>query len=180
MSSAVRNRYLIGLVSVAIAVVALLLLPFAGFTEKTVYWLSYAVTGIGTWGEGLNFFEYPDTLMYVSILMLIGVVALVGPLRLMWVAYRTQGPVGSEALRRAATITGSVAVGATLTLLLTMLVLLPSVEEQTIWLVESGGFLSEWWPGYGAFVAVAGAGAAWWVLRSLAGDDAPGAPPEET
>lgn len=177
MGSAVRNRYLVGLVSVAIALVALLVLPFAGFTEKTVYWLSYAVTGIGTWGEGLNFFEYPDTLMYVSILMLVGVVALVGPLRLMWVAYRAQEPVASEALHRAAKITGSVAVGAILTLLLTMLVLLPSVEEQTIWLVESGGFLSDWWPGYGAFVAIAGAGAAWSVLRSLATDQTPAAPP---
>lgn len=177
MSSAERNRYLIGLIGVAAALIALLILPFVGFTEKTVYWLSYAIVGLGTWGEGLNFFDYPDTLFYVSLLLLAGAVALIGPLRILWDAYRREEEPSPDGVRRAATTSGIVSVGAILLLLLTMFVLLPSVEEQTIWLVETGGFLSEWWPGYGAFVAIGGAGIAYWVLRNAANLSPPETPP---
>jgi len=177
MGSSQRNRYLIGLIAVAAAVIALLILPFVGFTEKTVYWNSYEMVGLGTWGEGLNFFEYPDTLFYISLLLLAGAVALIGPLRLLWGAYRQEEEPPEADLRRAAAIGMTVAVGTVAALLLTLLVLLPSVEEQTIWLVETGGFLSDWWPGYGAFIAIGGAGIAFWVLRSAANASVPPPPP---
>ncbi len=177
MGSSQRNRYLIGLIGVSAALVALLILPFVGFTEKTLYWYSYEMVGLGTWGDGLNFFEYPDTLFYISLLLLAGAVALIGPLRLLWGAYRQEEEPPGADLRRAATTSMTVAVGTVVVLLLTLFVLLPSVEEQTIWLVETGGFLSDWWPGYGAFIAIGGAGIAFWVLRSAANTSEPPPPP---
>ena len=61
-----------------------------------------------------------------------------------------------------------------------MFVLLPSVEGETIWLVESGGFLTDWWPGYGAFVAIAGAGVALYLMRGMAEPAPPPPPPPPT
>ncbi len=177
MDSSQRNRYLIGLIAVAAAVIALLILPFVGFTEKTVYWNSYEMVGLGTWADGLNFFDYPDTLFYIALLLLAGAVALIGPLRLLWGAYRLEEEPPKADLSRAAAISGTVAVGTVAVLPLTLLVLLPSVEEQTIWLVEAGGFLSDWWPSYGAFIAIGGAAIAAWALRSAANASVPPPPP---
>ncbi len=92
------------------------------------------MVGLGTWGDGLIFFEYPDTLFYISLLLLAGAVALIGPLRLLWGAYRQEEEPPEADLRRAAAIGITVAVGTVAVLLLTLLVLLPSLEEQTIWL----------------------------------------------
>lgn len=173
----VHRRYLIGLLGVAGALIALLLLPFAGFTEKTTYWLSFAITGLGTWGEGMNPFEYPETLFYVSMLMLVGAVALIGPLRMLWIAYRGGREPTGEQLGRGVRTLGALAVGLVILMLLTMFVLLPSVEDQTIWFVEANGFLSDWWPGYGAFVAFGGTVVGFIVLRRLMESRPPPPPP---
>ena len=42
--------------------------------------------------------------------------------------------------------------------LVALLVVFPSVEERTIWVVESSGWLDGWWPAYGAFVTTIGLG----------------------
>jgi len=180
MGTTERNRYLMGLIAVAAAMIGLLILPFAGFTEKTTYWIGFEVAGLGTWSDGLNLFAYPDTLFYVSMLLLVGAVALIGPLQLLWDAYRNSEQPPGERLHRASAIAAVVAVGALVLLLATMFVLLPLVEERTIWDVEVGGFLSDWWPGFGAFVVIGGAGLAYWALRTAANTRQPGPPPPPT
>jgi len=183
MSNVDRNRYMIGLIGVSVAVVALLVLPFVGFTEKTLYWWSPEITGLGTWVDGLAFLAYPTTLSNVSVVLMIGAVVLLVPLRLLWHAYRQQVEPAVDRLQLAAAISAGVSVGSGVMLLLSMYVLLPSVEEQTIWLVNEEGFLGGWWPSYGAFVAIGGAGIAWWAmwsrLNSPDRDPPPPPPPPE-
>jgi len=167
LDDAKRRQYLIGLIGVAVAVFALLFLPFAGFTEKTTYFNWYSIVGVGTYGDGLHFFDFPELLFYVQILLLVGAVALIGPLRLLWTTHQGGGEPSTETLRRTCRIIGTVTAGAIVLLLATMFVLLPSVEDQTIWFVNANGYLDGWWPGYGAFIAIAAAAAAYLALRSI-------------
>lgn len=162
-----RRQYLIGLIGVAVAVFALLFLPFAGFTEKTTYFNWYSIVGVGTYGDGLHFFDFPELLFYVQILLLVGAVALIGPLRLLWTAHQGGVEPSTAALQRTCRIIATVAAGAIVLLLATMFVLLPSVEDQTIWLVNADGYLDDWWPGYGAVIAFGATAASYLALRSI-------------
>lgn len=176
MDEPLRRRYLVGLIGIAAAMFALLFLPFAGFTEKTTYFNWYSIVAIGTYGEGLNFFEYPELLFYVQILLLAGAIVLIGPLRLLWTAYRGAAEPSVAALGRAARMIGIVAAGSVVLLLVTMFVLLPSVEDQTIWLVNAAGYLNAWWPEYGAFVAIGTAAVAYVAVRRIASTTVPPRP----
>jgi len=176
--SDVRNHYLGATLAGGLGIVALLFLPFAGFTEKITYWYDYGITGVGTYGlDGLQFFTYPATLFYVQLLLVAGAILLVRPLLMTWKAYRESDEPSSEDLRTGLRLSAGVAVGAVVLLLATMFVLLPGVEDQTIWDTERGGFLSGWWPGFGAFVAIIGAGGMAWVLRQREGGAVPAPPP---
>jgi hypothetical protein len=167
LDDAKRRQYLIGLIGVAGAVFALLFLPFAGFTEKTTYFNWYSIVGVGTYGDGLHFFDFPELLFYVQILLLVSAVALIGPLRLLWTTHQGGVEPSTEALQRSSRIIGTVAAGAIVLLLATMFVLLPSVEDRTIWLVNADGYLDGWWPGYGAFIAIGATAAGYLALRSI-------------
>jgi len=165
MEDTARQKYMVGLVGVGAAIVALLFLPFAGFEEKLTYHYQYAITGVGTYGDEFFLFEYPRILAYVQYLLIIGAAVLLFPLVRLWRAVRTRVAIGEDILRRDVRIMGFIGAGAVVLLILATLVLLPMVEDETIWNVDSAGFLTDWWPGYGAFTAIGASAVATLMLR---------------
>lgn len=155
--------YLWSFVAGSAGLISLLFLPFAGFTELTRYvpsniYRDYGVAGIGTYGQDFNIFGFPASVGTIQILMLLLAVMLISPLTRCWKWYRSPGDVPRRELMNAAMISGVVAGAYVSLVLLTLLVVFPSVEERTIWLVESSGWLEAWWPRYGAFVTAIGIG----------------------
>jgi len=142
---------------------SLLFLPFAGFTEMTRYvpsniFRDYGVTGIGTYGQDFNFLGFPASVGIVQILMLVLAAISIYPLIRCWGWYRSPRDVEGRELKTAATISAAVTGAYVVLVLVTLLVVFPSVEERTIWMVESSGWLEGWWPAYGAFVTTIGLG----------------------
>jgi len=152
---------------------SLLFLPFAGFTEMTRYvpnniFRDYGITGIGTYGQEFNVFGFPASVGTIQILMLPLAAVLIYPLIRCWRWYRSPLDVSGRELKMAATISAAAAGVYVALVLVALLIVFPSVEERTIWLVESSGWLEGWWPAYGAFVTTLGIGgmAAALVMRS--------------
>ncbi len=142
---------------------SLLFLPFAGFTELTRYvpsniYRDYGVTGIGTYGQDFNVFGFPASVGIIQILMLLLAAVLIYPLVRCWKWYRSPGDVPGRELKTAAMVSGAVAGAYVALVVITLLVVFPSVQERTIWVVESSGWLEAWWPAYGAFVTAIGIG----------------------
>jgi len=165
--------YLRGFVAGVAGLFSLLFLPFAGFTEMTRYvpnniFRDYGVTGIGTYGQDFNFLGFPASVGTVQILMLVLAAISVYPLIRCWRWYRSPRDVEGRELKTAATVSVAVTGAYVVLVLVTLLVVFPSVEERTIWMVESSGWLEGWWPAYGAFVTTLGLGgmAAALVMRS--------------
>jgi hypothetical protein len=158
------NRLLGALLFGTLGVVSLLFFPFAGFTERTAYvpgpiFREYGVTGLGTYGDGFNPFGFPAGFAVVQILMLALGAAMAVVLLRCWRSYRSSGSPADD-LRSAARMVWPVA-GAYVVLLVTVFAaVFPAVEERTIWVVESQGWLEDWWPRYGAFVTAIAFGAA--------------------
>lgn len=155
--------YLRSFLAGAVGLVSLLFLPFAGFAELTRYvpsniYRDYGVTGIGTYGQDFNLFGFPASVGIIQILMLLLAAVLVYPLTRCWKWYRSPGDFPRRELTNAAMISGAVAGAYVALVVVTLLVVFPSVEERTIWLVESSGWLEAWWPAYGAFVTAIGIG----------------------
>jgi hypothetical protein len=160
-----------------LAAVAMAFLPLAGFTERTAYApgpivRDYAITGIGTYGEDFNLFTYPAGTWWVQLAALAlaagAAVAAIRCLRL-----RSGGTGGA---RRTARLVAGSAVVLVVAAVVLFAAVFPSVEERTIWMVESAGFLDAWWPDYGLFVAAGALGVMAWLLVS-AEAAAPAAPP---
>ena len=136
----------------------MLVLPFAGFTERVPSasnnFRSYEIAGIGTYGEDLNVFEFPASVWVIQYAVMLLAVALVYPLLGAWRSYR-DGASGSDP-RRAARISGGIAAAFVVLVLVTMFAVFPAVEDELIWNTDvSGGWLDDWWPAYGAFITVA-------------------------
>jgi hypothetical protein len=144
-------------------VFSLLVLPLAGFTERTRYvpndiFRDYEITGLGTYGYDFNLFEYPAAVDTVSILALLMAVVLLYPLNRSLREYRA-GPNGTgDSPRTAARVSAVIAAGLVVLILFAMYALFPGAEERTIWITTSEGWLVDWWPGYGAFIGLAGIG----------------------
>jgi len=156
--------YLRSFLAGAVGLVSLLFLPFAGFTELTRYvpsniYRDYGVTGVGTYGQEFNLFGFPASVGIIQILMLLLAAVLVYPLIRCWKWYRSPGDVLPGELKTVALISGAVAGAYVALVVITLVVVFPSVEERTIWLVESSGWLEAWWPAYGAFLTAIGIGA---------------------
>jgi hypothetical protein len=163
----------------SLGVVSLLVFPFAGFTERTAYVPSpilrdYGLTGIGTYGQDFNLFGYPAGLWFVQVLMLaLAVVLGLG----VWQCMRLR--TGSAAPGLVVRLGLGVAAASALLVVIALAAVFPAVEEQTIWVTESNGWIEDWWIAYGAFVSpLAAAGMALLVRAAPAGTGtAPAAPP---
>ena len=46
----------------------------------------------------------------------------------------------------------ALAAASVLLVVVALVAVLPSMEDQTIWLTETSGWLTGWWPDYGAYV----------------------------
>jgi len=177
-----RGAYLGGFFAGILAVFSLWVLPLVGFTERIRYspsdiWRDHALTGTGTYVFEFNLFEYPAEVDSVSYGALLLGFALLYPTVRCWRASR--GRPGND--RGAATVSGVAGSVLVLLVLLAMFVLFPGAEEQTIWSTDSPGWLTDWWPDYGAFLALAAIVALTVVLavtqRPAAGRAVPPPPP---
>ena len=160
------------MIAAAVAVVGLLFLPFAGFTERITYggtvgYRDVEVAGIGTYGERLHFFSYPLYLSYVQQVVTLLAVGLIYVLVGSWLFYRTERiplPTNLRTFTR-------LGIGAGVVFAVAMLVALefvfPAVEDDTIWNTHVRGYITDWWPGWGIAVSLLGIGAMVWSLRSL-------------
>ena len=166
-----------------LGVVSLLFFPFAGFTERTAYvpspiFRDYGLTGIGTYGQDFNLFGYPAGVGFVQLLMLALAVVLGYAA---WRCFRLGGETGAAATKQPARIGFGVAGGAVLLVVVALVAVFPSVEEQTIWVTESNGWIETWWVAYGAFVSPLAAAGMGLLLRSAPETAAapPAPPPSE-
>ncbi|MCB2222963.1 MAG: hypothetical protein KQH83_02215 [Actinobacteria bacterium] len=180
MAGRASVQYPAATVAAAIAAVSLLFLPFAGFTEGVAYtptiYRDWGLSGFGTYGYEFHPFGYvagAGAAQVVVLLLGAAAVALALRCRRWW---SDPGAADGKAVRAAGTAAAWMAAAVVAVVLLTMFVLLPSVEEQAIG-SGSAGWLESWWPGYGGFVsALALAGAAAVLLRRPAGAPASHAP----
>ena len=156
-----------------LGVISLLFFPFAGFTERTAYvpspiFRDYGLVGIGTYGQDFNLLAYPAVLWFVQVAVLLLAVVLGYSVVRCWRS--DPGPV----IRIASIVAGASVV---LTVV-ALVVVFPAVEERTIWVTESNGWVQTWWVDYGAFVSPLAAAA----MALLLHRDGPqtAAPPPET
>jgi len=179
-----RRTGLIGSVGVA----SILVFPFAGFTERTVSGAStiyrdYGMAGLGTFGEDFNPFEYPAGVWAIQILMLLLAVLMSYPLVRTWRWHTNPETVTTDGLRLISRMTMALAAASVLLVMVALVLVLPSMEEQTIWLTESSGWLTGWWPDYGAYVTALTLAAMALALmlksRSVGGAASPAPPPFE-
>lgn len=168
----VRKYLGVALAACVVAILALLFMPFVGFTEAfdfgggTTY-RDIEATGLGTYGEDLALFEYPEYLVYPQILMVLLALVLAFVARELLRAYRAGTPPDTGAARVARLLCLLVAGAVVAATLLTGFGILAATEEETIWNTEFRGSISDWWVQYGAGVALVGAGvAAWGISRS--------------
>ena len=179
-----RRAGLIGSVGVA----SILVFPFAGFTERTTsgssaIYRDYGVAGLGTFGEDFNPLGYPAGVWVIQVLMLLLAVLMSYPLARTWRWHSNPETVTVEGLRLISRMTMALAAASVVLTMAALVVVLPSMEDRTIWLTESAGWLTGWWPDYGAYVTALTLAAMAIALmakgRSVGASASPSPPPSE-
>lgn len=154
------------------AVLGLWFLPFVGFTERftvadVATFRDVEAAGLGTYGQEFNWFSYPD---YVGVMQLIvfgiALVILYGVVAL-WMFHRAGTLPTAPVLGRLTRRSVGAAALFVVVVLSTLLIVFPAVEDDTIWNTHARGFISDWWVGWGAGVALLGLGVTVWALRAL-------------